>query len=223
MKDRVLTYISITIGSLALLLVIIVFIVVLVTRPEEARPLEIDTGEQRTRNENMGPNRIIIEEGPPPLSNNNNRAPPQAVPIEGKISGRQAFEDIAFLFRPSVDNMEISNSDMSYNETHKIIVSDDQIAKEPRRITTNEILLKHLVIAGCDVILPDPSEFKGMDVGEIIYFVLLNSSEDDEIELGYTSFWTSKAETTCVGPRSGNHFILRNIGNNNGEVYRLSS
>ena len=103
---------------------------------------------------------------------------------------------------------------------NKVTISDSEMSLESRRLHSSEIIHKQLIIAGNDIILPEPQDFSAASVGEIYRLTVLNTSEN-EIELGYTSAWLSKCVTTCLDAQTGTEFILRITETTSGEIYRV--
>lgn len=101
------------------------------------------------------------------------------------------------------------------------IIKPEDIATTTRRLTTQEII-RGSVICEANVILPDPVEFNFSSIGEMITVNIFNRSEEEDIEVGYSSHWVSKCEHTNVDRLTGCILALRHVGDAKGEVYRVS-
>jgi hypothetical protein len=107
----------------------------------------------------------------------------------------------------------------SFTNHKNCTIREDDIITVSRELTWLEISKGH-IISETDIILPDPIQSLG--IGEMVTFSVLNRSEDQDIELGYSSNWISKCENTIIEALTGCFFTLRSTSDVSGEVYRIS-
>lgn len=121
-------------------------------------------------------------------------------------------------------NLLMLNRGVDSNNTRS---TDDTM----RRVVVSETATKHVsktqmangvIITTTDIVLPDPKDLKFSQEGELRSLKVLNSSEENPIEIGYNSNWSSKCDTTIVEPLTGASIILRNSDGRTAEIYRVS-
>ena len=212
---KTLVYTSLGLAVISLILTIIIFVIVIVNNTNDNNNNKTSLAPKRFIDVISPDKNIIIDEPPSAIEGMMLRAG-QRVLLNNQVN--QDENGMYEIREP--DNRWVRTATTA---TKPIIISNDQIAIESRRIQPQEILTKHLIIAARDVILPDPKEFKGLEQGEILKFTLVNCNETDDVELGYSSFWTFKGDDCWLAPRTGSEFILRNNGDGNGEIYRITS
>lgn len=254
MSDRTWIYVSLSLGSIALVLVIVLFIIIIVgSANETSQPTLEFPANKRSQNFSQiidalankdvslqnppsSLDGVLLESGNTVLLNGQNevnenglyeiKSPTEwqrtITPENGIMLVNGGIQYGRRLLMVGRNNQQVS--DIPLGKT-KVLILESDIPKESRRLTVQEIQEKGLVIAATDVvILPDPSEFKGANIGEIFKLVLINANEEKEsdvLELGYSSHWTCKTESTEVSFREGGTFVLRIIDGPAGEIYRI--
>jgi hypothetical protein len=241
-----LEYLSISIASLALLLVVVIFIILIVqnSTPETPDPINKVQNTSKQLVSAYGNKHISISE--PPLSvdgvvlrpgnmillgNQNESSENGLYQIESETEWvRRNHDDSLMFINGGNENgrrlIMVSNENKMQNiqSIGSVILTNDDIVKETRKITVHEIMQNKIIIAESEGIeLPDPCEFIGSKIGQIYKFDILNASQYEEniLELGHSSNWSSKCDnSTEILPMSGATFVLRIISETTGELYR---
>ena len=231
-----LLYISFAVGSLALILVVVLFVIVIAQNESQLNQsipsTPLSTSKQLINayssdhvsltDPPVSMDGVLLEPGHMIfLSNQQEREENGLYEIKTQNNWERAQErGLMFVRGGRQHGQRLLMVDDNSHETIGNVVVD--VIEEESTMTVADIVQRGtLIVKSGGISLPEPSEFKGSRVGQVYKFDIMNANPEECVELGHSENWTSSyGKLNHIEPFTGATFVLRITSDTTGQVYR---